>query len=155
MTQTRDLIKKMADFFTGEEFYEKGEDARLELSPDDVRCMNEIIKACSNAISRQAVEEMIKAEMPERGMWEIEGDKEKETVCEICVVLMQKLSDMPPVTLQPKTGHWIYDEEYSDWYYINYKCSCCKRVIAVPYEIRNEVYKEYPYCHCGAKMIEP
>ena len=55
MTQTRDLIKKMADFFTGEEFYEKGEDARLELSPDDVRCMNEIIKACGNAISRQAV----------------------------------------------------------------------------------------------------
>lgn len=45
MTQTRDLIKKMADFFTGEEFYEKGEEARLELSPDDIRCMCEIIKA--------------------------------------------------------------------------------------------------------------
>ena len=44
MTQTSDLIKKMAYFFTGEEFYEKGEDARLELSPDDVRCMNDIIK---------------------------------------------------------------------------------------------------------------
>lgn len=55
MTQTRDLIKKMADFFTSEEYYEKGEDARLELSPDDVRCMNEVIKACGNAISRQAV----------------------------------------------------------------------------------------------------
>ena len=45
MTQTRDLIKKMADFFTGEEFYEKGEDARLELSPDDVRCVIQLIKA--------------------------------------------------------------------------------------------------------------
>ena len=44
MTQTRDLIKKMADFFSGEEFYEKGEDARLELSPDDVRRMNDLIK---------------------------------------------------------------------------------------------------------------
>ena len=50
-----------------------------------------------NAISRQAVEEMIKAEMPERGMWEIEGDKEKETVCEVCVDLMQKLSELPSV----------------------------------------------------------
>lgn len=59
MTQTRDLIKKMADFFTGEEFYEKGEDARLELSPDDVRCMNEVIKACGNAISRQVIKEQI------------------------------------------------------------------------------------------------
>lgn len=44
MTQTRDLLKKMADFFMGEEFFEKGEDARLEFSPDDVRCMYGIIK---------------------------------------------------------------------------------------------------------------
>ena len=44
MTLTKDLIKKMADFFTSEEFCEKGEDARLELSPDDVRCMCYIIK---------------------------------------------------------------------------------------------------------------
>ena len=44
MTQTKDLIKKMADFFTSEEYFEKGENARLKLSPDDVRCMNEIIK---------------------------------------------------------------------------------------------------------------
>ena len=43
MTQTADLIHKMAEFFTSEEFFEKGEDARLELSPDDVRCMNELI----------------------------------------------------------------------------------------------------------------
>ena len=46
MTQTADLIKKMADFFKGEEYYEKGEDARLELSPDDVRCMNRLIHTC-------------------------------------------------------------------------------------------------------------
>lgn len=44
MTQKKDLIKKMADFFSGEEYYEKGEDARLELTTDEVRCMNEMIK---------------------------------------------------------------------------------------------------------------
>ena len=43
MTQTRDLIKKMAEFFKSEEYFEKGEDARLELSPEDVRCMNRLI----------------------------------------------------------------------------------------------------------------
>ena len=48
MTPTRDLIKKMADFFTSEEYYEKGEDARLELSPDDVRCLNRLIQHMSN-----------------------------------------------------------------------------------------------------------
>ena len=53
----------------------------------------------------------------------------------------------------PKTGHWIYDNEYSDWFDVTYECSCCKRAIIVPYEIRNEVYKDYPYCHCGARML--
>ena len=53
MTQTRDLIKKMADFFTGEEFYEKGEDARLELSPDDVRCMNYLIQQRNKALEQE------------------------------------------------------------------------------------------------------
>ena len=62
-------------------------------------------ESCEDCISRQSVEEMIKTEMPERGMWEIEGDKEKETVCEVCVDLMQKLSDLPPVTPQQKVGH--------------------------------------------------
>lgn len=55
---------------------------------------------------------------------------------------------------EPKTGHWIYDDEYSDWFDVIYKCSCCKRAITVPYEARNELYKDYPYCHCGAKMQE-
>lgn len=55
---------------------------------------------------------------------------------------------------EPKIGHWVYDYEYSDCFDITYKCSCCKREIIVPYEIKNEVYKDYPYCHCGAKMKE-
>lgn len=59
---------------------------------------------CEDAISRQAVEEMIKAEMPERGMWEIEGDKVKETVCEVCADLMQELSKLPPVVLKRSKG---------------------------------------------------
>ena len=53
---------------------------------------------------------------------------------------------------EPKTGHWIYDDEYSDWFDVTYKCSCCKRAIIIPYEARNRVYKDYPYCHCGARM---
>lgn len=59
MTQTADLIHKMAEFFRSEEFFEKGEDARLELSPDDVRCMNRIIKACGNGVNRQTVLDML------------------------------------------------------------------------------------------------
>lgn len=56
MTQTRDLIKKMADFFKSEEYCEKGEDARLELSPEDVRCMNRLIHTINlvNSISEKS-----------------------------------------------------------------------------------------------------
>ncbi len=60
-----------------------------------------------------------------------------------------------PVAPRPETGRWIYDDEYSNWFDVTYKCSCCKRAIIVPYDVRNEVYKNYPYCHCGAIMIEP
>lgn len=56
---------------------------------------------------------------------------------------------------EPRKGKWIYDDEYSDWILVKYNCSCCKREIIVPREEKNEVYKNYPYCHCGAKMIEP
>lgn len=55
---------------------------------------------------------------------------------------------------EPRIGHWIYDYEYSNWFDVTYECSCCKRTIIVPYEAKNEVYKDYPYCHCGAKMAE-
>ncbi len=56
---------------------------------------------------------------------------------------------------KPKTGRWVIAEDRTDWYDITYECSCCKRAIIVPYDARNEVYKDYPYCHCGAKMVEP
>lgn len=55
----------------------------------------------------KTVEEMIKAEMPERGMWEIEGDKEKEIVCEVCVDLLQKLFDLPA---EQKTNYKAFAE---------------------------------------------
>lgn len=71
-----------------------------------------------DTISRQAVEEMIKAEMPERGMWEIEGDKEKETVCEVCVDLMQKLSELPPIESKPSED-CISREYLKSFGYIN------------------------------------
>lgn len=91
---------------------------------------------CEDCISRQAVEEMIKAEFPERGMWEIEGDTEKETVCEVCVDLMQKLSELPSVTPQPT--RWIpvserppeYGESVLTWdgnfYFVEKRIPCIR-----------------------------
>ena len=94
MTQTADLLYKMAEFFRSEEFFEKGEDARLELSPDDVRCMNKIIKACGNAVSRQAFDEIKEL------MTDMHGDT-------VYAVRMSDIRQLPSVKPQEKKGHWI------------------------------------------------
>lgn len=105
---------------------------------------------CEDCISRQAVEEMIKAELPERGMWEIEGDKEKETVCEVCVELMQKLSDLPPVTPQPKTGKWIFHKSFDNG---RKNCNECIECSQCHTWLGHDCYAKTPYCPiCGARM---
>ena len=109
MTQTADLIHKMAEFFKSEEYFEKGEDARLELSPDDVRCMNEIIKACGNAISRDAVFNTIyKMELSN---W-------------VKDELWNEMKMLPSVIPSRRYGHWKKIEPYPLQMH-EYECSEC------------------------------
>ena len=56
---------------------------------------------------------------------------------------------------EPKTGHWMIVEDSIDLFFATYECSCCKRAIIVPHDAMKAVYKDYPYCHCGTKMVEP
>lgn len=46
-------------------------------------------------ISRQDVEDMLKKMFPERGMWEIDGDKAKDAICETLVDAMNELQQLP------------------------------------------------------------
>lgn len=99
----------------------------------------------NNLVSRQAVEKMIKAEMPERGMWEIEGDTVKETVCEVCVDLIQELYKLQPVTPKEKTGRWI-EIKSSKGTTIALRCSCCGN--SPKHGISSD------FCpNCGCRMI--
>lgn len=51
--------------------------------------------------------------------------------------------------IKPKTGHWIIKRTFK---YLNeYECSMCYRGI----RCTESQLINYPYCHCGAKMIEP
>lgn len=59
---------------------------------------------CENAVSRKAVEEMLKNGFPVGGMWEIEGDVVKQTVCETLADALMDLGKLPSVT--PKM-RWI------------------------------------------------
>lgn len=157
MTQKADLIHKMAEFFKSEKFCEKGEDARLELSPDDVRCMNEIIKACDDAIPRTTAITLVNDVQTNGGFSDYKYYE----------YLYDHLSTMPSVTPQPKTdrieygtdgnpykltisngkelktGHWI--ENAPEYQNIDppYICSECGHANLI----------KTNYCEqCGAKM---
>lgn len=53
---------------------------------------------CEDAVSGMAVEEMLKDLLPERGMWEIEGDEVKTAVCETVRDALEGLWKLPSVT---------------------------------------------------------
>ena len=67
------------------------------------------------------------------------------------------VKNVPPITPQPKTGHWIMiDQELQ-----RYKCSECGEVIIlykkseIPKLEKDETLSDYPFSHCGARMVEP
>jgi hypothetical protein len=70
--------------------------------------------------------------------------------------IIKFIKQMPSVQPEQKMGRWIYDKDKSSWY-ANiyrcscYRCSCCGRTVVAP-ESQKNLYKDYPYCHCGAKM---
>lgn len=60
----------------------------------------------------------------------------------------------PSVTPACKTGHWILNEKQGVQAtgYKTYHCSECNREISSKYHGMISLLKEFPYCHCGAKM---
>lgn len=80
-------------------------------------------KPCTDAVSRQAVLDLINAD------WKYEG-------------LESDVENLPPVTPQPKTAHWIHFANSDD-------CSGCGWSIG-------KYISPSDYCpKCGARMIEP
>ena len=63
-------------------------------------------------------------------------------------MVIQMIDDAPTVQPERKTGRWI--EMLSTNH--TYKCSECGRLLVNITDGKNKVAKNYPYCHCGAKM---
>lgn len=69
------------------------------------------------------------------------------------VKITSEFKSLPPVTPKPRTGHWVSKHIVDDcdgvitWY----ECSECGRRIDSPFT-EEVTLKDYPYCHCGAKM---
>lgn len=103
---------------------------------------------CDNAISRQEAVEAFQI------FREYESNRSnKEWVDRIETVLNQ----LPPVNLQPKTGHWEVqpsNKEMGERDFIWWKCSECGQVMYS--ETEKDRREFHAFCgRCGAKMIEP
>jgi hypothetical protein len=97
---------------------------------------DEIRQKNYDSISRQAVLDYIYNDL---GLGDEENGKDLERQMDL-VVSYKYVKSLPPVTPQPKTGHWIDRDVYDA---DRWKCSECGRT---------EPYKEN-YCpKCGAKM---
>lgn len=70
-------------------------------------------------------------------------------ICGYTIIEFDEIEDVQEV----KHGKWIYvgDPNFAHIVGFLYECSCCKRHIIVDYQFE---LREYPYCHCGAKMDE-
>ena len=90
------------------------------------------LTSCDNAVSRQTVkEQMIKYGFHAPDM----------TITEF-------VEDLPPVTPQPKTGHWREVDTNQ------YACSHCNHCFSIVSE--DNAIEEYKYCpNCQARMVEP
>lgn len=116
---------------------------------DNYKEVEEIVEAlkqepCDDCISRQAVLEIQTKYAEHIGatkFWQMRDD----------------IKELPPVTPQPKTGHWEwvqydYNPKLGNWH-----CSEC-RCVVVECVDKNEKggIPLYKYCpQCGAKMVEP
>jgi hypothetical protein len=64
-----------------------------------------------------------------------------------CNDLKEWIRSFPPVTPQPKMGHWI------DKFGGEYRCSCCREIISIDTEIEFPNGITYKYCpNCGCRM---
>ena len=53
---------------------------------------------------------------------------------------------------EPKIGHWIRQKGILGEETNTYECSLCGRTI---YCYEEDELEDYPFCHCGAKMVKP
>lgn len=136
----------MAKFPTYEDMSKKVAEKALDEFLYDNKSIREWMQiiASEDAISRQAVLEIVR-------------DMHGLARADVLSHTINQIEKLPPTTPKPKTGHWVYDEVCSDWYDTVYKCSCCERRVSFSRicEAEDGIYKNYPYCHCGAKMVRP
>ena len=108
-------------------------------------------RADGDLISRQAVIDNIKTRLYQTALNNTENITSYANVCEDIAEnrIDTWVNEVKSVEPERKTGKW---ERYCcTKLHDYYKCTECNRVIET---IRGASLKEFPYCHCGAKMVD-
>lgn len=112
-------------------------------------------KPCADAVSRQAVLEILQDYVFEEDEIESVTDECQNNMAES---IARNIVQLPSVNPQePKTGYWIYtpikrlidDEECK--YITDYRCSCSKCGSDFGFQKMSDAYCKY----CGSRMVEP
>lgn len=83
----------------------------------------------------------------------VQWDEDSEEHLLIRVLAEERIKEAYNLAIEAlkerKIGKWIpFEREYG-----LYECSECRKKISVPSWVE-DIYKLYPYCRCGAKMIK-
>ena len=106
---------------------------------------------CTDVISRQAAIDCLNADFT------IDGKENMETVVDYINGAFKQIKALPSITPQQRVGRWInkYAEDACGERYSYWACSECGRDVGFNLANIEDVLSDYPYCHCGAKMVEP
>lgn len=116
---------------------------------------------CDDAISRKEVTQS----RPEWLSEDVERDTDEQTVVDrafnrgwnSCLKeFLKNIKELPSITPQQRVGRWInkYAEDACGERYSYWACSECGRDVGFNLANIEDVLSDYPYCHCGAKMVE-
>lgn len=107
-------------------------------------------QTCEDCISRQAAIDCLNADLT------IDGKENMETVVDYINGAFKQIKALPSVTPRQKVGKWIENirEDSCGELYSYWACSECGRDVGYNLANIEDVLSEYPYCHCGAKMVE-
>lgn len=128
-TDTRDFLV-YRNKYTGDEMHIKRPTSLYILDQD----------LCSACVNREAVHRQIND-------WRASEDSRTSLLS-----LHKRIDTLPIITSKPKDGHWIKEKSLHGWDGKSYQCSVCGRSIHIDPEV--EDLTDYPYCHCGAIMID-
>lgn len=100
----------------------------------------------SNLISKQAILKHIENIRQSAQMMD---DIQEASIIMFGMYLCEEaVRNQPYAQTERKKGHWVEIASSNH----TYKCSVCGRLLVNITDGKNNVAKNYPYCHCGADM---